>query len=95
MKLLNDNDLCLVSGGKRQDEYRSQLKSVAKSQDECKQSLGSAVKEFFWDACGILAETTKWFGAFVLFVNSWSYAVKDEAIMPDYLKDLMGKTNKK
>lgn len=59
MILLNDNDLCLISGGKNSTEVTRNLK---KSKQECKQDIWSACKEFFWDGCTIIAETVKYSG---------------------------------
>ena len=84
MILLNDNDLCLISGGKNSTDMTRNLK---KSKQECKQDIWSAFKEFFWDGCTILAETVKYSG--VLWLTAYTIGLTKNT-PSDLLKWLNG-----
>lgn len=86
MILLNDNDLCLISGGKNSTEVTRNLK---KSKQECKQDIWSACKEFFWDGCTIIAETVKYSG--VLWVTARAIRLPKMKQNSDLLKWLFDK----
>ena len=91
MILLNDNDLCLISGGKDSTEVTKNLK---KSKQECKQDIWSACKEFFWDGCTIIAETGKWVTSLSVAVCAVGYCFGTAGLMPDFLRKMMDQATK-
>jgi len=89
MILLNDNDLCLISGGT--DLYNTSRK-FKKSKHECKKDFWNAFWNAFWDSCTIISETVKFSG--VLWLTAYTIGLTNNT-PGDLLKWLNKQTHPK